>query len=48
MRRLGLVEQQCSGDGVQHLVRDSGHPAALDLDVVLGAHPGQSRDLLAA
>jgi hypothetical protein len=48
MCRLHLVEAQGGGDRVQDLVGDSGDVAALDPDVVLGAHPGQQRDLLTA
>ena len=44
---LDVVEAQGAGDGVQHRVGDVGVPAALEADVVVHAHPGQLRDLLA-
>ena len=45
---LGLVESERSGDGVQDLRRDAGEIAALHPRVVVGAHPGEHRHLLAA
>ena len=44
---LGLVESQRSGDGVEDLRRDAGEIAALHPGVVVAAHPGEHRDLLA-
>jgi hypothetical protein len=45
---LGVVELQGAGDGLEHAGRDAGELAALELGVVLDAHPGQRGDLAAA
>ena len=44
---FGIVEAQCARDGVEHAVGRSVDVAALELGVVVRAHPGEIRDLLA-
>ena len=48
MRPFGLVELQSAGEGVEDRVGDAGQVSALEPGVVVGAHAGQHRDLLAA
>ena len=48
VRLLRLVQLQGPGQGVQHAFRDSAQVAALEPGVVVDAHPGEQRDLLAA
>ena len=48
MQTFGVVEAQCARDGVQHAVGRSVDVAALELGVVVRAHAGEIRDLLAA
>ena len=48
MLGLGLVEPQRAGQSVEDLRGDTGQLAALHAGVVVDAHPGQQRDLLAA
>ncbi len=48
MQTFGIVEAQCAREGVQHAVGGSVDVAALKLGVVVGAHAGEIRDLLAA
>jgi hypothetical protein len=45
---FGLVQLQRLGEGVQHGLGDPAEVAALQAGVVVDAHPGQQRDLLAA
>ena len=47
MQAFGIVEAQCARDGVQHAVGRSVDVAALELGVVVRAHAGEIRDLLA-
>ena len=47
MRRLGLVELQRAGDRAEHLVGDAAEVAALQPGVVVDAHAGDHRHLLA-
>ena len=47
MQTFGVVEAQCASDGVQHAVGRAVEVAALELGVVVGAHAGEIRDLLA-
>jgi hypothetical protein len=48
MRALGLVELQRAGQRLQHAVGHAVDVAALQPRVVVDAHPGEQRDLLAA
>ena len=48
MRLLGLVQLQGPGQRVQYALRDSAQVAAFEPGVVVDAHPGEERDLLAA
>jgi hypothetical protein len=48
VRALGLVELERSGEGVEHAVGDAGGVSALEARVVVGADPGEQRDLFAA
>ena len=48
MCAFGLVEVQRTGEGVEHRVRDAGQVAPFQAGVVVGAHPGEHRDLFAA
>ena len=48
MRALGLVELQASGERVEHALGDAAQVAALHLRVVVDAHTGEHRRLLAA
>ncbi len=45
---FGLVELECAGDAFQHGVGGAGEVPAFHPDVVVDAHAGQQRDLLAA
>ena len=45
---LGLVELQGPADAVEDRLGDSGGVSAFEAHVVLGAHPGEQRHLLAA
>jgi delta 1-pyrroline-5-carboxylate dehydrogenase len=45
---LDLVQLQCVGERVEHRVRRAHVPALLQALVVVGAEPGEHRDLLAA
>jgi len=47
VQTFGIVEAQCARDGVQHAVGRSVDVAALELGVVVRAHAGEIRDLLA-
>ena len=47
MQTFGIVEAQCARDGVQHAVGRAVDVAALKLGVVVRAHAGEIRDLLA-
>jgi hypothetical protein len=47
VQALGIVEAQCARDCVEHAVGRSVDVAALELGVVVGAHAGEVRDLLA-
>ena len=47
MQTFGIVEAQCARDGVQHAVGGSVDVAALELGVVVRAHAGEVRHLLA-
>jgi len=48
VRALGLVELERSGEGVEHAVGDAAGVSALEAGVVVGADPGEHRDLFAA
>ena len=48
MQTFGIVEAQRARDGVQHAVGRSVDVAALELGVVVRAHPGEIGHLLAA
>ena len=47
MQPFGIVEAQGARDGVEHAVGGSVDVAALELRVVVRAHAGEIRDLLA-
>jgi hypothetical protein len=47
VRALGLVELKCAGERFEHEFGDAADLAALQASVVVGAHAGQRRDLLA-
>ena len=48
VRGLGLVELERARDRAEHLVGDALEAAALEAGVVVDAHPGEHRHLLAA
>ena len=48
MRALGVVELQRPGERLQHALGDAADVAALEALVVVDAHAGERRDLLAA
>jgi len=48
VRALGVVELEGSADALEHGFGDADGVAAFEADVVLDAHAGEQRDLLAA
>lgn len=48
MGSFGVVQPQCAGQSVEHLLGDTGEVAAFQADVVIGADTSEQRDLFPA